>query len=240
MTSDHANERLTRDTAFRPRWRVVLKKFFWNAYDHIGKLMIASAAASFLALSIVGLPAAISGLFGLATEIAFYREVSVGSFFRLGFRRYRRGLQLAAVASLGSLVIGSSLVFYSSDRLGLPLLSLVLLGLTIWFGVAFLVWLSVLVPLAHISGAPLRQLARDAVLVVLDNPLPNALHLVTQLVIWFAGAASVVGLILLSPGLSAVLAATFVREILGKYKPGLVSDDEEVRNFGDLFRPWQM
>jgi hypothetical protein len=231
---------LPRNGASRLRFSLVLKKFFWHAYDHPGKLIAASLLSASLALTIMGLPLALVILARLGTELACYREIRVAQMFRMTWRRIARGAALVGIGVGGAFVILSGLVFYGSDRLHLPLLSLVLLGLTVWFGLAFAAWYSLWVPLAFRYEAPLLELGRAAGLLLLANPLASLLHLTSQLIIWLFGALTVVGLFLMSPGLSALLAAVFTRELIGVYEPGSIPEDEETRTLADFLRPWRM
>ncbi len=240
MNSSLPHPQRSGQSTHQPRFGSICKKFFWNSYDHIGKLMLASLVSALLSLTLLGFPMALSGMLALSVGVAAYCDVELSDYFRAGARGYVRGAFLAGILVAGFLLLSSSVAFYSTDRLGVPLLSLLLLGLTLWLAIYFLAWLFILLPLAHFSDAPLRHLARDAAAMVLDNPGLCLAHVSCQFLIWAAGLASVVGAFLFSPALSAVLAATFTRELLGKYRPGLVREDEEVRTLADLFRPWQM
>ncbi|MDZ7373731.1 MAG: hypothetical protein ONB23_07145 [candidate division KSB1 bacterium] len=225
---------------FRARFPVILKKFFWVTYDHVGKLMLASLLSLLLTLSFIGIPLAVALLGTLTTELASYRVPDFPVLRRNVVRSLGRSLGVTAVGVMGVTAAVSGIGFYGSDRLGLPLLSLFFLGITLWIGAGFFAWLAVWVPLTFLKNWPLRRLARLALDLALQNPLLFLAHLGCQLVVWLVGIVTVVGFVFLSPALSFLLGATFTRELLGQYEPGLVREEEEPRTLVDLFRPWQM
>ena len=222
----------------RPSLRIIFKKTFWNLYDHLGKFLLLSATSVLLALTVVGLPFAVAGLYGLANDVADYRTVTLADYFRHGKRGYLTALKLVAIFLGGAVVLVSNVLFHLKDKLGLPALSMGMLLLTLWLSLVFFAWLFYLFPLAFRVGGLSKPVAKSALGFALDNKAATVWLLLANLFNWFVGLATFVLLVFLSPAASAVLQATASRELLGKYRPGLVREDEEQRTLKDLFRPW--
>ncbi len=223
-----------------PSLSAALKKTFWNVYDHLGKLVLLSFLSFLLVFTVIGLPFAVAGLFGLATEIADYKPVSVRGFFRYGVQGYVLALKLTALFVFGTVVLASNILFHLQNKLGLPALSMGMLIVTAWLSLLFLAWSFYLFPLAFRVGSFSRDIARSALGLVLDNKIYTAWLLLLYLLNWLAGAATFVLLVFFASGASAVFQATATRELLGKYYPAVVREDEELRTLRDLFRPWSV
>ncbi|NOZ55223.1 MAG: hypothetical protein GXO73_00335 [Calditrichaeota bacterium] len=239
-TSFPPNSQNTTQAVHPPSVAVVLKKTFWNVYDHLGKLLILNFLSFLLALTVVGLPFAVAGLYSLANRIADYRAVGLRDYFRLGAQGYFLAFKLTAIFVFGALVLGSNVVFHLEDRLGLPAVSMGMLLLTVWFSLLFLVWNFYLFPLAFRFGELSKQVSKSALGLALDNKSFTTWVLLADLVNWLAGAATFVLLVFFAPAVSAVLQAVATRELLSKYHPGLVREGEEQRTLRDLFRPWAL
>jgi uncharacterized membrane protein YesL len=221
--------------------RGAFRRAFWNAYDHLGLLVVANLCWIALSIPIVTAPAATVALVHLGRKIAQREEVSLRDFFR-GFRLHAApATKAGAVALAVGLLIWMNIDFYSHLASWAAWPGMILAGVMVWVA-AFVVLMYVhILPLIAWGERRLPTLLRKSALLTLDN-LPFTIGAAAQaLAVAVLCAVTGAGLVIGVASFPAVLLATAHRELLKKYFPD--SEDAleppELRGFREFVRPWE-
>jgi uncharacterized membrane protein YesL len=221
--------------------RPTFRRFLWNAFDHLGLLVVANLIWLALCLPVLTAPASTAALFHLGRKVAASEEVSLQDFFT-GFRiHFVPSLKAGAFALTALAVVWLNVDFYShlGGRATLP--GMLLAAVMVWAGAFVAVMHVHLLPLIVYGERSLRVALRKSALLVLDNPgfsiglAVQALSVALLCVITGAGLVFGLGSFL------AVLLTTGHRELLKKYFPDSseASEPQETRVLRDLVRPWE-
>lgn len=220
--------------------RPTFRRFIWNAYDHLGLLVLSNLIWIALCLPVVTAPAATAALFHLGRRIADGERATVSDYFA-GFREhFVPSLKVAAFTLAAAIAVWVNVDFYSrlGGRAALP--GMLLAAVILWIG-AFVVLTHVhLLPLIAHGERGLRNALRKSALLVLDNPgfsIGIAVQAISVAVLCLVTGA---GLVLALGSFLALLLATGHRELLKKYSPDSseASESEESRTLRDLVKPW--
>ena len=220
--------------------RPTFRRFVWNAYDHLGLLVLANLIWVALCLPVVTAPAATAALFHLGRRIADGEGAAVSDYFA-GFKQhFAPSLKAAAFTLTATAVVWVNVDFYSrlGGRAAVP--GMLLAAVILWVG-AFAALMHVhLLPLIVQGERSLRTALRKSALLVLDNLAFTVGIAVQTLSVAILCVLTGAGLVLALGSFLALLLATGHRELLKKYSPDApeASEPEETRTFRDLLKPW--
>lgn len=223
------------------------KKWFWNAYDHVGTLVLLNLLWVLCSLPLITVPASTAGLFYVTSRMASYQEASIRDFF-LGFRRYHgRGLRLGGLYVFAFVVLFVNMRFYGRLMGSFQWIGTVLGGGMIW-GMVFIGLTGVYAfPLLVQTDDPVRTIIKKSILLVLDNIRYTSVLLLGGMGVLLIGAVTGAGIVFGAVALVGLLFNTGLREVLKKYTPPKTGetplitevDPEEPRDWRDLIRPWE-
>jgi len=221
--------------------RPTFRRFLWNAYDHIGLLVIANLLWVALCLPVITAPGATAGLFLLARKIANGEEVHARDLF-VGFRRdVLPGLKVGAFTLVAGFILWVAVDFYSHLG-GWPRFPGILLaGALIWAGLFLILMHAQLHPLSADGERGLPTAIRKAALLTLDNVGYTVGIAVQALLVTLLCILTGAGLVLILGSALAVLLATGHRELLKRYFPDSpeAQEPEDTRRWRDVLRPWE-
>ncbi|MBN1351493.1 DUF624 domain-containing protein [candidate division KSB1 bacterium] len=225
--------------------RLISKKTFWNTYDNLGRLLLMNFMTVVLSLTIIGIPFAAIGLFAASRKMVSYEEVEMKDFWRHWQPFWKRGVALAAILIFVFILMLVNLRFYL-DMLGSAgasgaasaVLSLIF-GLVIWLFIFFCMLLPYVFPVLIAIDATIKTTLRNSFFLMLDN-LKVSIYLLINCLAWLSLGLFTGGLLALFLSLSAiaVMSSTALREVLKQYEQSEPDEEEEVRGFRDLIKPW--
>lgn len=220
--------------------RSTFRRFVWNAFDHLGLLVVANLIWIALCLPVLTAPAATAALFHLGRIAASGGRPTIRDFFS-GFRaHFVPSLKSAAFTLAAIVLVWVNVDFYSHLGGRGAILGMILAAVILWAGVFAALMHVHLLPLIVSGERSLPTAIRKSALLVLDNPgfsvgiAAQALSVSALCVV--TGAGLVLGL----GSFLAVLLTTGHRELLKKYFPDSpeAAEPEETRTLRDMLRPW--
>ena len=217
------------------------RRALWQTYDHLGILILLNLIWLALLLPVVTAPAATAALFDSARRIARREDVGVRAYFRSFRGLFLPSLLLGLFSAASAFILWVGIDFYS--HLGGPM------RYPGFLLAALLVWLAVLIALAHVHLMPLLvhgerrflPMLRKGALLALDN-LAFSIGLFIQTAALLALCVLTgAGLLLIAGSLAALLLTSAHRELLRTYRPHDrdLEDEPETRTWRDLWRPWE-
>jgi len=221
--------------------RPTFGRFLWNAYDHIGLLVLANLLWVALCLPVLTAPAATAGLFFLARKIANGEEAHLRDLLA-GFRRdLLPASKAGAFTLIAGFVLWVAVDFYSHLGGWARLPGMLLAGALIWADLFLLLMHAHLHPLIADGERTLRKTLRKAALLTLDNVGYTVGVAVQALLVALLCLLTGAGLILILGSALAVLLATGHRELLKRYFPDSpeAQEPEDTRRWRDVLRPWE-
>ena len=223
----------------------ITKKAFWNTYDHLGRLLLMNFLAVILSLTLVGIPLAAIGLYASARKIANYEDVEMKDFWQHWSNYWKAGVLLLLILIIAFVILMANLKFYldllenkgPSGAVGI-VLSLIF-GLMVWFFLFFCMVALYVYPVLIATAGSVKTTLQNSFFLMMDN-LKASIYLFVNSLIWLALGFFSGGLIILCLSFSviAVISSTVVRELLKQYQESEPDEEEEVRGFSDLIKPW--
>lgn len=229
--------------AQRPRAADILaptfRRFIWSAYDNLWTLVLANLIWIALALPIVTAPAATAGLYHLTRRMAWGEPANMHDFFD-GFRlHFRPSLAIGALTLAVFFLLWVAVDFYSRLRGSMEIPGVILSALLLWGGFFFLLMHVHIFPLIAGGERGFFQVLRKSSLLVLDNVAFTVGLLIQATVVKVICVVTGAGLFLAAVSFTALLLSTGHRELLRKYRPGQIPENEpENRTWRSVFRPW--
>lgn len=192
-------------------WAVLALPLWWLATGLLlsGAWLLAGAVAL---LGVLPAGPATAGLFYVAHRVADGRAAKVADFFT-GLRQYARpGWAIVGVATLVFILIAYNLSFY----LGVTnLFGGVMLGLWLYALIVLLGLLIYAPALVYLQEEPnLRQVARNAFLMVLGRPIFTFLTLVLMVALTLLSAFLIVPTFLITVAFLAIWAVSATRQLI--------------------------
>ncbi len=216
----------------------LFKRWFWNTYDYMGTLIVINILWFLFALPLVTLPFAFAGLFRVTGRIAAYEETGIGDFFAHTRHDLGRSFLLCGMYAGILLLLAANVAFYISLMDEWPWTGAILSGVMMWLAVFVCMTAVYTLPLLQQSPAPLRQIIRSGVFLVMDNGRATCAVAVVGFLTMVFSLASGIGLLFIGAGAVAVLFSTGLREMLKRYDLSEANVLEEARGWRDLLRPW--
>lgn len=224
---------------------VINKKAFWNSYDHLGRLMLLNLAAIIAALTVIGLPLAIMGLFAMTVKVVNYEELELRQLWPTLRPFLKRGYLLVGLLLLGVAILVANLYFYNSllnrgtDPAGLRFLFSAMQGLMLWL----LLFLSILAyfifPVLCQMNRGVKATLKNSLFLMFNN-LKVAFYLLISVLFWLiVGFFTGIGLVFLTFSMVSVIGNTAIRETLAQYREAGLDPAEEARELRDLIKPWR-
>ena len=211
----------------------VISKSFWLFFDNMGLFLVASFFWVLLSFPLVTCPAATASIIFLADELSFGKEMHIKDFFR-AFKKYflrstGGAIFMAVIIALSAL----GLIFYSS-RLGLTgRIIAIIMGVVIILSNIGLVYIF---PLAFRIRKPLKVVKSALTLSVCHPVFTFGIFLYVG-TLFVLGLVSGLGIIFVTPGLSAAAISSAMREL--SYKYGFSdSPKKENKTLKGTFMPW--
>jgi uncharacterized membrane protein YesL len=218
----------------------VFKKSFWNIYDHIGLLVginVLSIASSCLILPI---PFCLFFLLEIVITFSNYQEVNLASSLKKAWKNYTRCLLLILFYIFLGIFFSFNSYFYISLKGKLSFVGILLSGFMLWILLACFMSVLFSFPLLVRGERKYRVILKKSFLLLLDNFISSGLISFFILVLTAVLIISGIGFLLLGLSIPSMIAATYYREVMKKYREDQEDDTwEEKRGFQDLFRPWQ-
>lgn len=236
--------------------RSVLKKFFWNTYDHLGACVLLNVvwfilsipwilAAYFLLFLLVpwlgALGAVTSIVAGAATlwlnpaslallaaawEWADYRRPDRRELWTMLRHHLITGLWLSGIALGVAVVLGVNGAFYLQLPGAMRWVGYLLAGVMLWAQVAFLMIVFHLGLLVARGDLAGPKAIRQATILALRLPVQTLLIGGATLFLGAAFAVTQIGIPLVTASIPAVFAATGERELLKRFRPREPGQDE--------------
>lgn len=212
----------------------VCSKGFWLFFDNLGLFLILSLIWFVLCLFIIPVPAATAALIYMSDRISFGESVRVKDFFG-AFKKYFLPSNLAflilAFISFLSLI---GFLFYGF-RFGLP-------GKVV---AAFMGCIFIINMIASLYVFPLcfriknpAAVLKGAVTLGICHPAFSVMLLVFIIMLFVIGVVTGGGIVLVTPGLSAAVISSAIRELSYKYGFSDIPRKQE-RTFKETFFPWK-
>ncbi|MCK9555081.1 DUF624 domain-containing protein [bacterium] len=212
----------------------VCSKGFWLFFDNLGLFLALSLMWFILSLFIIPMPAATAALIYMSDRISFGESVGVKDFFR-AFKKY------FLASTLGFL----ALAFISF----LSLIGFLFYGFQ--FGIlgkiiaAFMGCIFIINMIASLYIFPLcfriknpAAVIKGAVTLGICHPAFSVMLLVFLILLFLAGVATGGGIVLVTPGLSAAVISSAIRELSYKYGFSEIPRKQE-RTLKETFFPWK-
>lgn len=225
---------------------IINKKAFWNVYDHLGTLILLNLFSLVLILTFIGIPFALSGLFGVTKQIAYYESIEFRDYLSNTKKYFKKAFSLAIFMMIFLFLLAANLYFYyvqiisSHTDANLRIIFSIMLGVMVWLGIIFLIFLHYLFPMMVQSGNKFVSLLKKSYFLMLDN-IVVSLYLFITSTFWFLlGIYTGIIAFFFSFSVVSVVCQTAIREVLNQYQPEALPKDEEVRDFRDLIRPWRL
>jgi len=216
----------------------LFKRWFWNTYDYLGTLIVINILWLLFALPLVTLPLAFAGLFRVTGRIAAYEETGIRDFFTHTRQDLVRSFLLCGMYAGLLILLAANVLFYIGLMDEWPWTGAILSGVMMWLAVFVCMTAVYTLPLLQRSPAPLRQIIRSGVFLVIDNGRATFALVVVGFVTMAFSLASGVGLLFIGAGAVAVLFSTGLREVQKRYDLSDANMLEEARGWRDLLRPW--
>jgi len=226
------------------------KKAFWNLYDHAGRLLVMNFISIILILTVLGIPVALIGMYGVTRKIVNYEDSGANP---LEFRDYWASLRKFWIRSLkitllmisGLILLIINIYFYNlmltspEIDLTLNLILSVMLGLMLWIFIFFLIFCSYIYPVLVQLDLDVKATLKNSFFLMMDN-LKASFFLLFNLLGWtiFGITTGILGLFF-SLAIICIIGNTTVRELLAQYQVHGLDNTEEVRGLRDLFKPWE-
>lgn len=222
---------------------LINKKAFWNTYDHLGHLLLINFFTLLLAVTVIGLPLGIIGLFSFTAKIVNYENTTLKAYWSAfqPFLKRVTGLILFMIFML--LLLLANIYFYRSllqqtSGPGFTFIFSGMLGLMLWLTLFFLMLTFYIFPVLFQLNSDFKVTIKNSFFLMMDN-LKVSFYLLFSWLLWMvAGLATGVIGFFLSFSVIAVITSTAVREVLAQYRPEGLPDDEETRGLRDLIKPW--
>jgi uncharacterized membrane protein YesL len=235
---------MAKSTKLRPASiGLINKKAFWNAYDHLGRLLLVNLFSVLLAITIIGLPAGIIGLFSITAKIANHENITLKE-YASPLRKYlKRVVSLIAVLVFLMLLLAANLYFYNAmlhqtSGAAMTFIFSGMQGLMLWLALFFIMFSFYIFPVLFQLDSDFRVTLKNSFFLMLDN-LKVSFYLFFSWLFWmFVGVATGIVGFFLSLSVIAVIGNTAVREVLAQYQPKGLEADEETRGLRDLLKPW--
>ncbi len=225
---------------------IINKKAFWNVYDHLGTLILLNLLSFVFILTFVGIPLALSGLFGVTKQIAYYESVEFRDYWSNTKKYFKKAFSLAIFIMIFLFLLAANLYFYyfqiilSHTDANMRIIFSIMLGGMVWLCIIFLIFLHYLFPMMVQFGDKFVSLLKKSYFLMLDN-IVVSLYLFITSTFWFVlGIYTGIIAFFFSFSVVSVVCQTALREVLNQYQPEALSKDEEVRGFRDLIRPWRL
>jgi len=236
--------------------RRVLRKFFWNTYDHLGTCVVLNVVWFVLAipwilvtyflffvlvpwLGVVGLMTSIVAAVGAlwlspatlallaaASEWANYHTPDRSELWAMLRSRLVTGLWLSGAALGVAVVLGVNGAFYLQLPGAMRWVGYLLAGVMLWAQVAFLMIVFHLGLLVARGDLAGPKAIRQATILALRLPVQTLLIGGATLFLGAAFAVPQIGIPLVTASIPAVLAATGERELLKRFRPREPGQDE--------------
>lgn len=216
----------------------LFRKWFWNTYDYLGTLIVINILWLLFALPLVTLPLAFAGLFRVSGRIAAYEETGIRDFFACTRKDLGRSYCICGLYAGVLLLLAANVLFYVRLMDAWPWAGAILGGVMMWLIVFVCMTAVYVLPLMQRDKAPVRQVIRSGVFLVVDNPRHSFMMLLFGALAMAFSLASGVGLLFLGVGAVGVLFSTGLREMLKRYDSTNGNVLEEARGWRDLLRPW--
>jgi len=204
-----------------------------------------------------------AALWQVAALWADYRTAPVKVFFPALRRHFGSALILWLCFSLTALLLSVNVYFYGAWLGGVPFLAALISGLMVWAYLAVaLMGIYALALLAQQHNS-VRSVLRNSFMLVLDNLFSSLVLALSVVIVLLFGLVSMAGFFFLAVSLTAVIANTWLRELLQQYrireegkaererKPRSWAEvhaarertreaaGEETRGWRDLWKPWE-
>jgi uncharacterized membrane protein YesL len=228
---------------------VIYKKFFWNTYDHIGRLILINlfwfcifAIPTFLCFRYVPLQAysrilvtiavglvthcyAAAGIFGLTARLVDYQDVDLGRFFDDAGKYFARTLILGLIYGTVFILLYYGIRFYINLKVGRGFLGFFLAG---WQACIFAFCLLVqtyLLPLLVTKNWGILRVMKWAAIIVALKPGFTILVFLQAFALFVILTITGVGAVLLTMSVVSVFLNTATREVWkqveARWKPKL-------------------
>jgi len=205
-----------------------------------------------------------AALWAVAAGWSDDRATPVKAIFPAVKRYFGRGLAVWLVFSLVLFLLSINAHFYGAWLGAVPLLGALVRGLMLWAYLAVFLMSIYALPLLVQRDLPARRVIRDSALLVLDNLIYSISLAIAAGVVMALGLISGAGFFFLAVSLTAVIANTGLRQLLGKYRAAVERSgeaggggrprtwkevfaqqdrapeeaEEETRGWKDLWKPW--
>ncbi len=224
---------------------LINKKAFWNVYDHLGTLILLNLLSSILMITIVGIPFALGGLYGIANQIANYEQAEFRDYWLNGRKYFVKALSLVIFVIILIGLLAVNIYFYyvqiisPQTAANMRIIFSLMLGVIVWLSMLFFILMHYLFPMMIQSGDKFLSLLKKSYFIMLDN-IAISLYLFISSIFWsILGIYTGVIAFFFSLSVMSVIGQTAVRELLNQYQPEAFLKVEEVRGFRDLIKPWQ-
>jgi uncharacterized membrane protein YesL len=221
-----------------PLLATIYKKFFWNTYDNIARLLLVNLfwflifpVPTFLCFRYLPVPFlprlgitialglltnafAQAGVFGVAARIADYRQISLRHFIAFAKTFCLRTLALSLIFGAIFFLIFESIRFYIALKPGGGILGFFLAGIQIWILTFCLLMQVYMMPLLAAKAWNLKRVLKWSAMLVVLKPGFTILIFLQALAIFVLVAITGVGAVLLALSLVSVFLSTSLREML--------------------------
>jgi len=240
----------------------VFKKFFWDAYDNLGRLISVNilwfimtlplilifafrlrlSRGFFLVLffpfAIVSILAAVS-VFYITFLVAEGKKIEIIREFFAGMKRFLyKGILLGILSLLFFIAGVFDLQFYASLKTSV-ILSAILVGIGIWLVLMGILIQNYLFPLLVQKDLSVSEILQNTIYLVLDNPNFTFLIFLQALILFFVLGISLCGIPVLFISLPALLYNEALRILLIR-KYGMEGEIlEEKRGWKEFWFPWK-
>lgn len=223
---------------------LINKKAFWNAYDHLGRLLVINVLSVLLFMTIIGIPFGIIGLYSITRKIADYEDITLKEYWEPVRKYIRRVIGLTVFLVLFTILLLANLYFYNAllnqadSASKLTYVFSGMQGLMIWLSIFFIMFSFYIFPVLFQFDNDFKTTLKNSFFLMMDN-LKVSFYLLFSWILWMvAGLATGVIGFFLSFSIIAVISQTAVREILAQYRAAGLDENEEKRGLRDLLKPW--
>jgi uncharacterized membrane protein YesL len=219
----------------------VIKNWFWDSYDNLGRLIFYNLLWFVLSLPIVTLPAATAALFYVTNQMVTQKGLEVKDFFRAFKRYFFKSLLLFLIVVAVSFILYQDFRFFITDRMGKNWLSFLGAGISFWMIVFWFLMQIYLIPFFVSRNSSVFQTLKYSALLVLVNPLRTFFVLLFILVIIVLSVISAAGVVFLMMGLTSIMQHNLLVEVIRKHSGGDMEGEDRhaYRGWRDIIKPWE-